>query len=353
MAEIGEGNKFDVAGFNQLVSLRSGIFEYGTREQIIESTNMIASALDSAPTLESKSHIGRIAAKMMGGAQRIDKHSLAVQAARELAAYILKDYGLDFNELIGPWMNYKFESSNLGVVPQNVEAIIILESLKPKLNIARTLYQEFGIGLFHRYPSEVLIEQFDKRNDQGASYAVLASCIVDHNQALASIGFLRFVKSLHQNLQKIGYTLRLFEDGSEEEIKQNGQQINERYGTKSSPLILIAGHGEPNSIHMNWEHPRHPSRVIRQQSFQDGTGIKFTDFIADGGTVALISCSTGAVGGIAQEISKQGLTVLGPDDVAALGFFRINRKDGNRVEFNVSFQGAKTSRYRNGLLLAA
>lgn len=323
------------------------IFHLGTDDQIIESTNMIASAWDNTAP-ESRQHIGKIAANIM-----TDRSSLQISASRELAQYILKDYGLNFTQLVGVWGNYSTGEAATGITSRNVEAIVDLEAARP--GIAKVLNQEFDISLFHRYPTELLIDQFDSKDDINVSYGIMVSAIADHNQAFGSFGYEAFMKSMHYELRKIGYKIRMYEGGTADSVKTGCSKANQRYGVKSPQFLVIAGHGTPNNIQMNWERPGHPERIIQRGFFSDNADWKLTDHIRDNGKLILLSCSTGVEGGIAQDISASnpGVMVTGPDKDSGARGVRIQVSPDNIPNIDIMYMEAQENKYENGQLIVA
>ncbi len=325
------------------------IFQLGTDQQVIDTTQFLAKAFDTATTPEQKRHIGNIVANTTWSNKERDPFDLRTQASQELTARVMKNYGLDYAEFSKIWGNYSHRTGLMGMARFNLNAILSLEAVRP--DIAKTLHDEFHISLFNRYPHEVLLAQYDQRNDSNIPYGVMINSIADHNEALASLGMSGLMKSIHGELQKIGYGIRIYEGGTEEEVKGYFEQANQRYGAKTPQFGLISGHGYPDGIQMDWESPKQPSRIIRQHSFQGEPSLRFTDYMKDDATLVLISCSTGAEGGIAQEISKQGLVVVGPDQEAGAGSVAITKDASGMPDIQVFYRGAKTNKYNNGTLI--
>ncbi|QQG44247.1 MAG: hypothetical protein HYW86_05330 [Candidatus Roizmanbacteria bacterium] len=326
------------------------IFQQGNDEQVIKTTQFLAEAFDAASTPEQKRHIGNLVANTIWSNNERDPYDLRTQASRELVAYVLKDFGLNIAKLAKVWGNYSLKTGLIGMASLNLDSIFDLEAARP--NIARTLCDEFNINLFHRYPTEVLIAQYDQRTDMRIPYGVMINSIADHNEAFSNLGMIGLMKSIHYELQKLGYGIRVYEGGSEEEVKKYFDQSNQRYGAKTPEFGFILGHGHSDSIQMDWESSKQPSRIIRQQSFQGKPSLRFTDYMKDGATLVLISCSTGVKGGIAQEISKQGITVVGPDQKAGVNNVSISKDANGFFDIQVFYCGAKSNKYKNGAFIS-
>lgn len=326
------------------------IFQLGSKEQVIGTTQFLAKAFDAASTPDQKRHIGYFIANTIWSAKERDPFDLKTQASRELVTHVMKHYGLDYAKFSKVWGNFSDNIGLMGMAHLNLEAIIDLESIRP--DISKVLLDEFNIRVFHKYPPEVLLAQYDQRNDNNIPYGIMVNSITDHNEALSSLSMEGLMKSIHGEAQKNGFGIRIYEGGSEEDVKEYFDRSNQRYGIKTPQFALISGHGTPDSIQMNWDNPKQPSRTIRQQSFQGEPLLRFTDYMRDDSTLVLISCSTGVEGGIAQEISKQGLTVMGPDRDAAASDISVSKDVGELFNIHMFYRGAKTNTYRNGIIIA-
>jgi len=332
------------------ISSFQNIFQLGSDQQVVETTKFLAKKFDQVEGNKQKNHIGVLVANTIWSDKQSTPFALKTQASRELATHVLKHYNLNYDQFVKQWYNYSLQTGQIGMVAQNLEAILTIEEKRP--DIAKVLKDEFNIGLFHRYPPEVLIAQFDQRNNRELPFGIMVNSITDHNEALGSLGMTGLLKSLHKEADGVGYGVRIYEAGSIEEIVDIMNQSNERYGEKTPQFALISGHGLPDSIEMDWDHPRFPGRKIRQESFQDEDGLNLAKKMGDNAQVILISCSTGVEGGIAQEISKQGLRVSGPDCEAGAGWVEMKKTQDGLIEVQVKYRGAKTNRYQNGELLA-
>lgn len=339
-----EGQTEEANNYRSYLGSFRKVYSQGTDKQIRETTRLLVSAWDSCATPEQKCHTAQIVARMIGS-----YGNLADQASLELAAYILKDYGLDYGELSRIWGGYSFNASATSTASENIWIIADLERQRP--NIAKTLHEQFNISLFQRYPQEMLIEQFDQRDNTVMPYGVMVSAINDDAEVFQSVGPQIFMGMMHSELLKLGYTLRVCEAGTEDKLKEAFEGYSKRYGIKSASFGVIMGHGSPERIVMNWEHPRYPNRVIRKQSFQGGAPWKFSAFMKAESTLVLVSCSTGAENGIAQEISKQGLIVIGPDREANILGISIEKNADGMPVFRIPYLHAKTNTYKNGLLI--
>lgn len=79
--------------------------------------------------------------------------------------------GTNYEKIKESWMNYGQSEHNRDFFGRNIDSIVDLERLRP--GICKTLNQEFGIIFFGRYPVDVLIAQYDERNNTSMPYGAV------------------------------------------------------------------------------------------------------------------------------------------------------------------------------------
>lgn len=230
--------------------------------------------------------------------------TLSREALLKLDEY-LKQYRLTLDDVQRPWAPVSaIGESGFRNLETNMEKIEYLEVERP--GITNTLFSEFHIKEFRRYPNEVLIEQFDKRK-MNIPYGVVLYTNQDHNQAFDMD--TQVIKSLFEQSKKSGIGLRVMEFDSKYELMKNLAQFNSNYGKENKiSYILLGAHGQEESFQTTY------TEEVHKNDF-NGTGVqKIKDFLVDKPEIILASCSTGAPNGIAQKISEMyGATVYAPD----------------------------------------
>lgn len=335
--------------YDEYIRRFESIFRNGTDDQIIQAAQTAARAMSEA-TGPLRRHQDRMTTAMMWSDKQTDPHNLKTQASRELTNLILNGYGVDLKDFIKAWQSYSLNSGLVDMSKRNLEQIIDLEAVSP--GITHSLRHETSnLKLLFRYPKEMLLEMYEHRDNTEVPYGFLDASLADHNEAFSSLSMEVLLRSFHSQLQKEGYLLRIFEPATDEEVFDVGDTLNERYGQKSAQFGVIAGHGEVDSIELDWTRPRSGRNTLTQAEVISGSR-KMSGFLKNGAPLILISCSTGTPGGIAQELSKEGLVVSGPDRVAAIGGLELSRNPDGSPNLGVWFKQAGTNTFKDGQLAA-
>lgn len=215
-----------------------------------------------------------------------------------------------------------------GTLEKNLVAICKLEALQS--GITSILSREFGISNFGSYPTEILLSQYEQRDERSTPYRVILYPKYDHNGVFARDA--KVFKKLLEQSQQIGHRLKVAEWDSKLGIVRSLNRLRKRYG-KIADLIL-GGHGEPDSIQggddtgkgilYSTDVLRFPSSLIAQV-FEENP------------TIILIACSTGTIDGIGQDIANLGVTVIAPKKPTDLRDISM-KKVGEQIQFEVRFR---------------
>ncbi|MDD3487332.1 MAG: hypothetical protein PHF35_03075 [Candidatus Moranbacteria bacterium] len=255
---------------------------------------------------------------------------------------IVEVYGLNFDNIYKSW---KSDFGNVeSNVPYNIQAIAKLEKIKP--GITKVLNEEFGIKFFDRYPVEMLIEQYENRDNLEIPYGIIILPEADHNYSFARNEYL--INNIRKQLGD-EYTIRATECRSVHDVVRSLIKFNKRYNPNDEEerkisFAIIGGHGETDSISFGYLYGGN-----LKKSYLTGTGLtKLGGYFKKDCTIILDSCSTGAPNGIAHFLSEKiGVRVIAPDTDS--GPTRINAKIINgKPEFEVAFRGARTKEYLSG-----
>lgn len=234
-------------------------------------------------------------------------------------------YGLDSNVVLRRWdagavkqqtgTTFDFLHTAGPLRYWNRESLVHLEEQRP--GIAKTLYQEFGILNYSRYPEELLIDQYDQRTNTDKPYGVIIYPSVDDNGAYLQFannhGILR---DLRDDLQG-KYLLRIIEADSKYGLARALIGLNNRYGeTQKISFALLRGHGTRESVQLGNLTDR---GVLSLEDLKGKSAKKFKDFFVPNPMAVITSCNTGETNGLGERLAEvlQG-RVMVPDDCSSL-----------------------------------
>lgn len=247
-------------------------------------------------------------------------------AIDSLDNYLKILYGISAGDIKFAWElfppiesgGYKFNNIDI-----NITKMKELESIRP--GIVKSLFSEFGIKEFHRYPTDVLIKQFDTK-DQDLPYGVVLFTNDDHNDAFDLDR--EIIESIFKQTDN-KLLIRISEFQSRFSFLKNLASFNKRYGKKNKIEYLLWGaHGWQGAI----------GNIGNLQL--NGEGAKRTkEFFIDKPEIILASCSTGAEGAIAQTMSEiYNATVHAPSIPSNLEKVLVNFDSQNKLHFKVDFK---------------
>jgi hypothetical protein len=226
---------------------------------------------------------------------------------------------------------------------ENHEAILKLASERGK-EAVQTLSKEFGIKNFGRYPLELLVRQFDKRNEIGAEYGVVLYPEFDHGLAFTSDEDKKIMTDIRSQLSG-DYEVRIGEVGSRYDLAKRLSMLRQKYGQIG--FAVIGAHGDTDMFQMGFGGER------KELSVNDLTGTgaeRVGDFFKDGATIILESCSTGGEDGIAEKMSHVlGKKVIAPRTVSGgISQITVHPRDEQPPQFDVDFYYSTGREYENG-----
>jgi len=272
---------------------------------------------------------------------------LRYESIRRVAKDILQEYEIDYNTVVKAWADSGRSSDFMKVVNANIRMIFELESQRP--GIVKTLINDYKIYDFARYPTEMLVEQYDQRDNKDLPYGIVLYPRSDWNGAFYHN--IKVFRELFVQLKEKGYRLRIFEVGSMYDVARSLIKADQRYGQNHKiSFAIVGGHGKWDSIQFGSEKERFDIFGIKDQpeTKRDNLSLKQPDlrgrgaqrsieFFEKNPTVILNSCTTGTNRGIAQEISRLGATVIGPDDPRSFKNIRVISKNHGRLNFEVNY----------------
>jgi len=200
---------------------------------------------------------------------------------------------------------------------------------------AKILHDEFGIKEFRRYPAELLISQLKERNiDQ--PYGIILLPRADHNGSFDND--VKIYKKLYQETRG-HHGIRVTEAGTRFEIGRRLLGLDKKYGAKNKiDFAIIGGHGEEDKINFG--------QGLDMIHFE-GKGIKRTrEFFSKEPSIILFSCSTGAIGGLAEKIRDtfESTTIIAPDQPTGVADLDVVYT-GNHPTFEVEYKEAEAKKF--------
>ena len=149
---------------------------------------------------------------------------------------LLADFNMNTKDIFNPWFNIEKDLWE-GDIEDHINKMSELEKARP--GAVRILFNEFGITLFKKYPAELLIEQFDKRNVD-MPYGIYATTHEGRENALG-------VEQRFSNpklLVEKGVTLRFFEFSNPLGLIKKVATLDKRYGEKNKiSFAILSAHG--------------------------------------------------------------------------------------------------------------
>ena len=213
----------------------------------------------------------------------------------------------------------------------NIKAIRSLE--KHERGTVQTLNSEFGIFHFDRYPVDILIKQYENRNNVDTPYGVALTAYRDHNGIISrQIG--KHTRDIENDL-KDQYLLRIIECGSKIDIGRRLIALNNKYGKNHKiSYMLVSAHGNPEVMRFG---NNDKGGLFRISDLAGKWTRKGKSFLEKNATIILLSCSTGVKDGIGQKISKDlSVQIIAPNGNGYLESLQANSSE-NGINFNTTY----------------
>jgi hypothetical protein len=211
-----------------------------------------------------------------------------------------------------------------------LEALQALEVERP--GSVRELYRRFGIRWFGRYPTDVLVEQYDERDSAERPYGVFASGVADWNYSFFTANDLETVDQLHGDLSQRGYALRVIECNSKNEFASLLEDLHRTYGGQHKiEFMIVRGHAHRDRMEFG------TGAVVGDLDVEDLKSKNYADRLrvfSENPTIIFDGCSVGRKGGLAQTMSEvYGATVFAPKGmISSLTDIKVEGEK-NKVSF--------------------
>ena len=248
------------------------------------------------------------------------------------------------------WKAWKIGSNNFSHSLCNLAKI---ESDSP--GSAKELHSRFNISNFGRYPSEVLIDQYKRRNED-IPYGIIIYPVGDHNGSFELS--TQTIQKFFNDLKNSKYGMRIVEVGGKFGLAKNLIKLDQKYGLKNKiSFRVIAGHGKKNHIQFGAltlkNFFNNKNILLKKEDLSSPAGQKIDSFFEKGAPTVLLSCSTGEEGGIGQEISnKYDTDVVAPKKPFTHEDLHVSFEDDGKIKLDVTYYGGNNLRkkYSKGYL---
>ncbi len=176
---------------------------------------------------------------------------------------------------------------------------------------------ECGIFNLTRYPLELLVSQYEELNDFSSPQGIFLEQRQDNGLAIRAL--LPILKRVYDQATALGHRLSAYETPKLEQWLAAADRLNISPG--SIAFMLLVAH--------SWDAPLSDMNAIRE-------------LLAEGATICLLSCSTGAPSGMAQRLSEKlpGVEVHAPDQAAYVKKVDVGQLSDERLAFRVLFESA-------------
>ncbi len=268
----------------------------------------------------------------------------------------LKKYIPHFEDFLARTVESGYESKHFNFVENvgtrlvdNLRTVLDIERERP--GICQVLRNEFGIRNFFRYPPEVLIAQYDNRNND-TKKGVIVAALADYNGALSQESSKKAISDLFEQLtdrESLGeeYGVLVYEIGDTRELIRAIANGRRRSKNKKLSFGILMGHGSETTVELSSFLRTKPNRetILSQTAIQAPIGNAVAESFEKEASILFDSCSTG--NGIVQEASKLGLRVSGPLRNTSLLSFSASKLEG-RLDIEGNWESDKVT-YQGGV----
>lgn len=219
----------------------------------------------------------------------------------------------------------------LNIMLDQLESIRAIERERP--GASAILFRAFGIRFFSRYPTELLIKQYDNR-DVDMPFGIVTTGIWDSNQAFFERENTHDIyKKLDRQLSSVGHGIRFTEVNGNEEFERQLRFMREAYGEgNKASFIWMRAHGHKWSLAFG---PSEVNGYLLHSQLRGKNYSQFNDVFVPGFTSVLEGCSIArGAGSFAAEWSRvfpEGLVHAPPGMNVSSVDIEVLKKDGKPV----------------------
>ena len=304
-----------------LVSYASACIDEGTFEKLT-SWDQLTRDLAAITALRAGADAGAGKTKMdAGDLIRMSAHWTESQQIKLVEA-LLQRYGLPGGDMCRAAVSYA--DVNQPIVFQyyfrqcldQVAMIARLENGHP--GSVRYLHENFGLRWLQRYPTEVLIDMYENRDDTTSPQFLIVTGESDWNSAFINEGSVELVASVYRQLKAIAhqggptFRVRLAEVGT----NKNFVSVGERIGAKYPPAeyMLLRSHGHPTRIATGDGDDDDIQAADVEKKKEWFT--KAMSCVSESATIILDACGVGRKRGMASVLSRVYKRVIAPKGIS-------------------------------------
>ncbi len=259
----------------------------------------------------------------------------------QIGSKIFATAGYQYKEIGPAWSNSTTRENNREMMIRNLGSLHELESERP--GSARYLTDNFGIVCFSRYPIEILIKQYDDRDDKDSPFGIYVTGRTDHNGSMYAFNKQDKIEVLSAEAELNGRTLKIIEVNNTVDAARKIIDLTKKLNNKVS-FMFVNAHGNNEAMALGQFDSFRPDLNIGDIA-KPGTK-KFFQYFEEGATLVLSSCLTGSEQGIAEKIAKtSGMTVIASDQkTQGINKLEIKKYKDNGLKFNVTFYSGKKNK---------
>lgn len=287
------------------------------------------------------------------GKSSYKKYSPFAETVKEtLDNYLFRNFGVYYEEFmpkgkVDESMEEFFQRQDLEInigMENNIKSMRILE--KEREGSVKKLLRNYGIKEFYRYPQEILVDQIDNENYVGPYGAIFYPREDSRNDFDNDMEVLRSI----YNQSKENYALRIYEASTKRALMRKLMKSNEAYGKENMKFGVMAAHGTDQGIYPGGL-DRYSS-IMNNQLKGDEIKKKLGKHLNTNMYLGFFSCYTGVQNAMAQEISKMGMNVIGPNEETRPEDVDLKISQQEYPELKIHYDNrANSMHYYNGELV--
>lgn len=283
---------------------------------------------------------------------------------------IIASYGIDPTHAMESW-DLAIDNGRKDVnIAHNLKAMIELEHQRPGICNTLASKKDYGFGVinFSRYPTDLLVAQYDQRDDASLEYGVFTTALYDKHQGTFN-DHTEYFGDLFESGQALEepVALRVYEVGSTIDLQKAWRNATQQYGPMSYRLIIAHSNrhglqlGKPREYGMPVRRSIAERAKVLEQSDLSSTALwRLPDAVGKPGCETyVVACSTGADYGIVHQASSMypDEPFTAPSNTADLAGLRVYRNDNGQAKLDVAYSwpdyGGEKRRFLGGAVVSA
>ncbi len=247
----------------------------------------------------------------------------------------LESLKLPAAEICEAWAKGSKKDELRYALSENFKLINSIEEKRP--GICEVLNKEFGIKNFARYPIDLLVDQYDHRDDKDVQYGIIVTPVEDYNGS--QYRNQGIYNNMHRAL-KNKIHLRVVECESRGHFVRKLNELDGKYNSEPGvnneiSLLYFGGHGSEDSICLGDSGEKQKIRVKDLKGSRLG---KVKSYFKKKCIAILASCSTGKVGGFAETLTQElDFVTYASDKVGSLHSLDVRFDEQENPVFDLEY----------------